>query len=77
VIPSSAPQPPLELIATGPSGVASIVRRDIQSSPVGAGFTQPFAIDSRSTTVYYVESNELKVTTLKNPNSAEVSVDAA
>jgi len=70
---SSAPQPPMELLATGPLGAANFVSHDSLSPPVGAGFTTPFAVDSRSATVYYVESDELKAATLRNPNSARVS----
>ena len=60
----------MEILATEPSGAANFVSRDSQS---GAGFTAPFAVDSRSATVYYVESDELKAATLRNPDSARVS----
>ena len=75
MIPSSAPQPPMELLATVSSGTANIISRDSQSPPVETGFTEPFVVDSRTTTVYYVESSQLKAAILRNPNSARVSKD--
>ena len=75
MIPSSAPQPPMEILTIAPSGVVNIVSRDTQTPPLNAGFTEPFAVDSRMAAVYFVESNTLRNVALKNPDSVRVSVN--
>ena len=47
----------MELLVTDTRGVASIIRNN-QSSVEEAGFSSPFTVDNRNSTVYYVESGK-------------------
>ena len=71
MIPSSAPQPPMELLATGPGGVVNIIRNVNQSNTEEAGFGEIFAVSNY--TVYYVESSTVFGMPLRNPQHAFVS----
>jgi len=73
MISSSAPQPPVELLAIGPSGMVNIIRNDKQSTVEEAGFSSVFTTDSRNYTIYYTESSKVLATTLRNPQHTRVT----
>ena len=70
---SSAPQPPMELLATGPSGIVNIIRNDNQSTVEEAGFSNVFTTDNRNYAVYFMERSKILVTFLRNPQHTTVS----
>ena len=53
-------------------GVAGIIRNN-QSTLEDAGFSTPFTIDNRNSTVYYIESGKMFKMPLRNPQSVSVS----
>ena len=62
----------MELLVTDTRGVASIIRNN-QSSTEEAGFSSPFTVDNRNSTVYYVESGKVFGMPLRNPYYTWVS----
>jgi len=62
----------MELLVTDTRGVASIIRNN-QSSVEEAGFSSPFTVDNRNSTVYYVESGKAFGIPLRNPYKTWVS----
>jgi len=73
MIPSSAPQPPMEILTTASSGVVNIVTIGNQSIVEEAGFGEIFAINNSNYTVYYIESNKVFGMPLRNPENIFVS----
>ncbi|XP_065906520.1 proto-oncogene tyrosine-protein kinase ROS-like isoform X3 [Dysidea avara] len=72
---TNAPQPPMELLATGPGGVVNIIRNVNQSNTEEAGFGEIFAVSNY--TVYYVESSTVFGMPLRNPQHAFLLSDMA
>ena len=75
MIPSSAPQPPMELLATCPGGVVNIIRNDNQSNTEETDFGNVFTTDNRNYTVYYTDCSKVLATSLRNPQHTRVSND--
>jgi len=73
MISSSASQPPMELLATKPTGIVNIIRNDNQSTVEKIGFSEIFAVDNSNYTVYYVESSTVFGMPLRNPELVFVS----
>jgi len=74
MISSLASQPPMELLATGPTGIVNIIRNDNQSTVEKTGFGEIFAVDNSNYTVYYVDSNTVFGMPLRNPELVFVSL---
>ena len=62
----------MELVAVDSEGVAGIIRNN-QSAVEEAGFSTPFTIDNRNSTVYYIESGMVFKMPLRNPQFVSVS----
>ena len=73
MIPSSAPQPPMEILTTATTGVVNIVTIGNQSIVEEAGFGKIFAVNNSNYTVYFVESNKVFGMPLRNPEHIFVS----
>ena len=75
MIPSSAPQPPMEILTTATTGVVNIVTIGNQSVMEEAGFSNIFTTDNRNYIIYYTDIGCSKVlaTSLRNPQNTKVS----
>ena len=62
----------MELVAVDSEGVTGIIRNN-QSAVEEAGFSTPFTIDNRNSTVYYIESGKVFKMPLRNPQFVSVS----
>jgi len=74
MISSSASQPPMDLLATGPTGIVNIIRNDNQSTVEKTDIGEIFAVDNSNYTVYYVESSTVFGMPLRNTELVFVSL---